>query len=192
MDEQAAISAALAAGLRDVSTALDLPPETAAELADVLQTFYRDASLAVRSLVGMSLICGLPDGEAVLTALQPHSTPDHIAASLAIPMPLAATELTCLYVLYADRRGAFEDLAAGLRDALGGDADELVLDQHLGSPPGSDPTAFRHAAVHDMAEGVLLGRGFTEVGAATFMEALTAASDGDVDSAARQVIRSVR
>jgi hypothetical protein len=192
MNEQAAVSAALAADLQDASAALDLPPEAAAELSEVVETFYRDASLAVRSLIGMSLICGLPDGDAVLTALQPHSTPDDIAASLAIPTTLSDGGLSCLFVLYADRPGAFEDLAAGLRDALGVNPGELLLDQHLGRPPGSDPTAFRHAAVHDMAEGVLLGRGFTEVGAATFIEALTAASDGDVDSAARQVIRSVR
>jgi hypothetical protein len=194
MNEGHEVSAAWAADLRDMGAALDLSPAAATELADTLQAFFRDASVAVRSLIGMTLTCRLPDGDAVLTALRPTSTPDEIAASLQIrlPLPGGPAGADCLFVLYADRPGAFAALADGLLDALGTDSGELVLDQHLEPQASSDVSAFRHAAVHDMAEGVLLGRGFSEIGAATFIEALTAASDGDADGAARQVIRSVR
>jgi hypothetical protein len=194
MNEGNEVSAALAADLRGVGAALDLSPAAATDLADALQGFFRDTSLAVRSLIGMTLICRLPDGDAVLTALRPTSTADDIAASLQIPLPMPGgpADADCLFVLYADRPGAFAEFTDGLLDALGPDSGELLLDQHLEPPASSDVSAFRHAAVHDMAEGVLLGRGFSEIGAATFIEALTAASDGDAGSAARQVIRSVR
>jgi hypothetical protein len=194
MDEGRERWAVSALEVEDMAAALDLPAEAASELADVLRTFYREAFVAVPSLVGMTVTCRLPSGDAVLTALQPSSTGDEIAASLqlSLPLPGGPDAAVCLIVLYADQPDAFADLADALRDGLGEDSGELLLDRHLESPVRSDLSAFRHAAVQDMAEGVLLGRGFSEIGATTFMEALTAASAGDVGSAARQVIRSVR
>jgi hypothetical protein len=183
---------AVVAEAQEVGAALDLPTDAASELTDVLRTFYRDASWAVPSLVGMTLTCSLPAGEATLTALQPPSTVDDVAASLQISLPLPAGAGVCHLILYADQPGVFSDLAQGLRDALGQDSGHLLLDQHLEPPASSDLSAFRRVAVHDLAEGVLLGRGFSEVGASTFMEALTAASGGDASSAAEQVIRSLR
>jgi hypothetical protein len=185
---------AVVADVQELGAALDLPADAASELTDVLQMFYRDASWAVRSLVGMTLTCSLPAGDAVITALQPSSTVDDIAASLqlSLPLPGGSGAAVCRCVLYADQPGAFSDLVQDLRDALGQDSGDLLVDQHLEPPAGSDLSAFRHAAVHDVAEGVLLGRGFSEIGASTFLEALTAASGGDPNSAAQQVIRSVR
>jgi len=192
MDDGLAVSAVLAADLSDLSGALDLSPETAGDLAAALEGFYRDAFLGVPSLMGMSLVCTLPEGEAALTALQPSSAPDDIATSLAIPVRMPGTAgLRCLFVLYAARPGALKDLAAGLRESLGEDPDPVLLDAHL-EPPVTDLSVFPRAAVHQMAEGALLGRGFSEIGAVTFLEALTAASGGDTVSAARQVIQSVR
>jgi len=192
MDEGLVVPAALAAGLRDLSAALDLSPEAARDLVDGLEGFYRDALLGVPSLIGMSLICSMPDGDAALTALQPSSAPSDIATSLAIPVPVPGTpEVRCLFVLYADRPAALKDLAAGLRGSLGEDAGPVLLDAHL-EPPSTDLSVFPRAAVHQMAEGALLGRGFSDIGAVTFLEALTAASGGDTVSAARQVIQSVR
>jgi hypothetical protein len=184
----------VAAGVQELGAALDLPAEAASELTDVLRTFYRDASWAVRSLIGVTLTCSLPAGDAVVTALQPASTVEDIAASLQISLPLpgGSDAAACRFVLYADQPGAFADLAQGLREALGQDSGDLLVDQHLEPPAGTDLSAFRLTGVHDVAEGVLLGRGFSQVGASTFMEALTAASGGDASSAAQQVIWSVR
>jgi hypothetical protein len=95
-------------------------------------------------------------------------------------------------VLYADRPDAFVELAAELGDALGPDGGELILDQHLEPPAASDLAAFQQGVVQEMAEGVLLGRGFSEIGAATFLEVLTTASGGDAGQAAREVVQSVR
>ena len=180
--------------VQEVGAALDLPADAASELTDVLQRIYRDASWAVRSLIGLTLTCSLPAGDAVLTALEPPSTAADIAASLQISLPLRASSDTavCRLVLYADQPSAFADLAQGLRDALGQDSGDLLLDQHLATPAASDLSAFRQAGVQHMAEGVLLGRGFSEIGASTFLEALKAASGGDASSAALQVVRSVR
>jgi hypothetical protein len=185
---------AVLAEMQEAGAALDLPADAAGELTDGLRTFYRDASWAVRSLIGMTLTCSLPAGEAVLTALQPPSTVDDIAASLQIslPLPAGSDAEVCHLILYADQPGVFSDLAQGLRDALGQDSGDLLLDQHLEPSASSDLSAFRRAAVHDLAEGVLLGRGFSEVGASTFIQALTSASGGDASSAAEQVIRSLR
>lgn len=192
--DQASQTWAVLAGVHEVGAALDLPADAASELTDVLRTFYRDASWTVRSLVGLTLICSLPAGDAVLTALQPPSTVGDIAASLQISLPLpdGTGTAVCHLVLYADQPGAFADLAHDLGDVLGHDSGDLLLDQHLEPPAASDLAAFRQAGVCGLAEGVLLGRGFSEIGASTFMEALTAASGGDASSAAEQVIRSVR
>ena len=197
MDEDKALPAAVAADLAEVGAALDLPAEAVVELGDGLRACYRDAALTVPSLVGLSLVYRLPTGDAVLSTLQPDVTAGQVAASLQLPVGpttpgTAAAGGRCVLVLYADQSGAFTDLAAGLADLLDDDARSLLLvDQHL-EVRASDLSAFRHAALHDVAAGVLLGRGFTEIGASTFLEALTAASEGDPDAAARQVIRSVR
>ena len=187
------ITDALAADLAEVAAALDLPPEAAAGLVDALQAFARDAALAVRSLIGLSLVHGPADRAAVVTTLQTGAHPHDIAASLEISLGGQAAEGRdrCVFVLYADRADAFADLATTLHEALG-PTTEVLVDQHLGLPPGTDLSALRHAAVQDMAEGVLIGRGFTEVGATTFLETLTATAGGDPTAAARQVLQSVR
>jgi hypothetical protein len=162
---------AVVADVRELGAALDLPADAASELTGVLRAFYRDASWAVRSLVGLTLICSLPAGDAVVTALQPPRTVDEIAASLqlSLPLPGGSGAAVCRLVLYADQPGAFSDLAQGLREALGQDSGDLLVDQHLEPPAGSDLSAFRHAGVQDVAEGMLLGRGFSEIGASTFL-----------------------
>ena len=193
-EQRGGVTDALAADLAEVAAALDLPPETVAGFVDALQSLARDAALAVRSLVGLSLVCALPHGEAVLTALRAGARPGDIAASLRVPVAAgtAATGGDCVFVLYADQPHAFVDLAETVRRSLGEDADELAVDQHLELPPGTDLSAFRHAAVHDLAEGALIGRGFTEVGASTFLEALATTSGDDPTAAAQQVLRSIR
>lgn len=182
-----------ASELAEVAAALELAPEAAAGLVDALQAFARDAALAVRSLIGLSLIHGPADRAAVVTALQAGAHPRDIAASLGIPLGGQAAEGRdrCVFVLYADRADAFAELAPTLREALGPTA-EVLVDQHLGLPPGTDLSALRHAAVQDMAEGLLIGQGFTQVGATTFLETLTATAGGDRTAAARQVLQSVR
>lgn len=195
MEHEDAVPTALTVGLAELSAALDLSPEAAIGLDDAVRTFYRDAMLAVHPLIGMSVVYRLPSGDAVLSAFQPDAGPEDIVASLQIPAGTTAAGgvAPCLFVLYADQRGAFADLADGLSDLLDDASRPLLLvDRHLELPAGSDLSAFRQAALHEMAEGVLLGRGFSEIGASTFLEALTAASDGDAETAARQVIRSVR
>lgn len=190
-EQRETVGDALASELGQVAAALDLPPETAAALGDALRHLAGDAALAVPSLVGLSLVLDLSDGP-VLTALRAGASPDDVAASLQVPVATGAADVGggCTIILYATRPGAFADLADAFGESGGQDADRLLVDRHL-EPPATDLSALRHVAVREMAEGVLIGRGFTEVGAATFLEGLTAAS-ADATAAARQVLRSVR
>lgn len=183
---------ALAAELAEAVARAELPPETAAGLVDAVRGLGRDAALAVGSLAGLSLVHDVPGGALVVTALRPGTRSDDIAASLQIPVLAGGVGLgRCVALLYATEPAAFAELADVLRPSLDEEAGPLLVDQHLELPPETRLSALQDAAAHDLAEGVLVGRGFSEVGAVTFLEALTAASGGDPVAAAQQVLQSV-
>lgn len=185
MDGTGAISEVVAAGVEDLGLGVTLTPDDAVQLAGLVLALYRDACVAVCSVVGLSLVCTVHDEDAVLTAFRPAAGPADVRASLGIPFcPAALTgDRHYLVVLYAHQPQAFADLATGLRSALGSAGPQLLLDRHLHAPAS---TPFREVSHVSQAQGVLVGRGFSEVGAQTFLKTL--ATSAGLGEAARSVL----
>lgn len=179
-----AILAALLDDLEDLGTLLVLSPSETAQLGDLMRTFYRDASLAVRSLVGVSLVMTMIDRDAVVSAFEPEVEATDVAATVKIPVSphVSANGAAYAVVLHAAEPGAFVDLVSDLEASEG-----IELDRHLLLGRTTDLGAVRSAVAVDQAEGVLVGRGFTEVGASTFLQAL-AEPTADTGEAAETVL----
>ncbi len=132
-------------------------------LEDPLNALSRDLRLAIASYRGLQLTLHRVGRPFSVTSWEPAATRADVATSLHLPASvLVAGSQRGGITLWAAVPGAFVDLAADVRHALGLGADVLVLDEHLSPTAGEDPLEELAAASWvDQAVGVLIARGHT-------------------------------
>jgi hypothetical protein len=195
-DPDLEFSAALVADLGMLTEALDDP---GIDVAETFRLVARDALLAVRSFIGLSVLIGIAARQATLTAFELTYGPADIGASLMVPLPLgrhpssadSPSDTEIALVLYASTPGAFVDLAADLR-WLGADSrpglEGISLDRHRYLTPSEPTSSLGELTVVNQAIGALIGDGRTpeEAERKLFLDA--ARDGGDVVSAAAAVL----
>lgn len=182
------ISAALAADLADLTTALEQP---GTDLESVLRAFGADAHSAVRSYLGLTMTIFTESLPFSFTVLEPLAREHAALASLLVPLPsLLPAEAGSHLVLYASKAGAFTDLSADLGFALDVGLATLVLDQHLSPPHDDAATGLLELSSVNQAIGILIGRGRTPEDARVELDRL-ASDAGGVVVAAQELIASL-
>jgi len=183
------ISAALAADLGILTTALDEPAD------DVLHSLHRlgaDARAAVPTYLGLSVIVDGSDPPLTFSTLEDGAA-DNVRTSLRLTLPAGVGEGRAAplvaFIFYAARPGTFVDLAADLAWLTGRPPSEFALDQHLSVPAGSDGgTSLRAASVINQAIGVLIGRGYTPRQAQSTLDIRADHARTDRDRAAQVIL----
>lgn len=171
------ISAALAADLGLLTDALNDPE---IDIVAVLRLMARDLKSAVDSYAGLSL--SVVTGEQLMsfTAMERGSGPATVISSMQLPLAVLLGSEGAgngTLILYAERAGAFVDLAADLAWLTGHELGHFTLDQHLHVPPdGGAGRGLREASAINQAIGVLIGRGFTPEDAARELASRAAAA----------------
>jgi hypothetical protein len=183
------ISQALAADIDDLAIAFDVSDTNHDSLADAAQTLYRDIRLAVRSFLGMSIAFDIHGEPITVSLLEDDLVTADVGSSMRFPLthlgPLASSNGTA--VLYAERPGAFADLAADLTFVLDLPDDELVLDDDPLPAVRSDLEGLRRLNMIHQAVGVLVGRGYTAEEALAELRRVSG-PDGSLWSAAQEVV----
>jgi ANTAR domain len=185
------ITAALAADLTALTEALD-DPDT--DIAATLRELATGAKLAVRSYLGLSVTITARGQQIIFTALEDHTQPDDIGTSLMIPLPPTGpdgnnAEPINALILYAQRHGAFIDLAADLSWLSDRDPSEFVLDHHLTLPNHLDaPEGLTVASVINQAIGVLIAYGRTPEQAHRELDARAARGGVDPRTVASRIL----
>ena len=182
------ISAALAADLGILTTALDEPA------ADVLQSLQRlgvDAQAAVPTFLGLSVTAAGSDPPFTFTIFEEDAA-DGVGASLSLTLPGVGegwASPSVALILYARTPGTFVDLAADLAWLTGRPPSDFALDQHLSVPAGSDAgTSLRAASVINQAIGVLIARGYTPRQAHSKLDTQADRARTDRDTAAQVIL----
>jgi hypothetical protein len=185
------ITATLAADLTALTESLD-DPDT--DIAATLRQLATGAKLAVRSYLGLSVTITASGQQIIFTALEDHTQPGDIGTSLMMPLPPAGpngndAEPINALILYAQRRGAFIDVAADLSWLTGRDPSEFVLDHHLTLPNHLDaPEGLTVASVINQAIGVLIAHGRTPEQAHRELDARAARGGVDRRSIASRIL----
>jgi hypothetical protein len=147
-------SAALAADLKALTEVLDRP---GVDLEALLHAFADDTKRAVDSYLGLTMTMTVDTHPVTLSTMDSTNA----ATSLRVPLDgLGAIEPGSVLLLYADKPGAFIDLAADLTFALGMPPDTLTLDDDLSparQPPGVDGLLEQSRV--NQALGILIDRG---------------------------------
>jgi hypothetical protein len=179
------ISAALAADLKALTDALDEP---GVDLEHLLHAFGADTRRTVDSYLGLTMTLIFDDFPISLATMDPVD----VATSLRLPLnALCDVQAGSALVLYADKPGAFVDLAADLSFALGLTPDVITLDDDLN--PASSPagigglTEMSHV---NQAIGILIARGHLPDNARTELDRLANQAQTTVHVAAQQLIRT--
>lgn len=185
------ITAAMAAGLKTLTAALD-DPDT--DIAHSLRLLGLDAEAAVPSYRGLSVLVPRSDPPFTVTALAEGAVVGDIRTSLQLNLPGRGDRKGMLAVaitLYAGSPGAFVDLAADLVWLTGRPASDFVLDQHL-TPAGSLPDdPLRAASAINQAIGVLIGRGYTPQQADGELDTQATDNRTDRHAAARLILEEI-
>lgn len=178
------MSAALASDLAALTAALDVP---GADLGDLLSGLSRTLRQAVPSCVGLALTL-VVDGAPVTFATVADDV--SVATSMRLPLaPLAPPGEGGVVVFYANRAGAFVDLAADADFALGArlavlDDDLEPATRHRGSG-GLDDLSLVNRAI-----GFLIGGGHTPAEAAAELDRRARQAGSSRGEAARGVLAS--
>jgi hypothetical protein len=179
------IPAALAADLKALTDALDEP---GTDLEAILRTLGADARSAVDSFRGLTMTLIIDSSPLTLTTMDPVD----VATSLRLPLDaLCDVEPGSELVLYADKPGAFVDLAADLSFALGLAPEVVTLDDDLN--PASGPagmvglTEMSHV---NQAIGILIDQGHLPVSARTELDRLAQQAQTTLHVAAQRLIQS--
>jgi hypothetical protein len=188
------ITPGLAVELGLLTQALDLPGTDVAETAARLAS---DAQTAVESYLGLSVLITAHRSTFDLTVLNPGTQPEHIRASLLIPMSpgpvnVGTASAPVALVVYAATPGSFTDLAADLSWITGRDLTEFRLDEHLALPPSyADHSPIAAMSSVNQALGVLIGRGSTPEQAERDLHARAVTAGIDVLAAATLILASL-
>jgi hypothetical protein len=179
------IPAALAADLKALTDALDEP---GTDLETLLHVFGADTRRAVDSYLGLTMTLIIDDFPVTLTTMDPVD----VATSLRLPLnALCDVGPGSELVLYADKPGAFVDLAADLSFALGLTEGVVTLDDDLNpvsGPAGMDGlTKMSHMK---QAIGILIARGHLPDSARTELDRLANQAQTTVHIAAQQLIHT--
>jgi hypothetical protein len=179
------IPAALAADLKALTDALDEP---GTDLETLLRTLAADARSTVDSFRGLTMRLIIDGYPITLTTMDPVD----VGASLRMPLKaLCDVEPGSELLLYADKPGAFVDLAADLSYALRLTPDAVILDDDLN--PASSPagigglTEMSHV---NQAIGILIDQGHLPRNARTELERLAHQAETTVHAAAEHLIRT--
>jgi hypothetical protein len=179
------IPAALAADLKALTDALDEP---GTDLETLLRTLAADARNAVDSFRGLTMTLIIDGYPITLTTMDPVD----VGASLRLPLKaLCDVEPGSELLLYADKPGAFVDLAADLSYALRLTPDVVTLDDDLN--PASDPTRLNgltEMSSVNQAIGILIDRGHLPDSARTELDRLAHQAQTTLHAAAQQLIRT--
>lgn len=192
--------------LTGLTEALDVP---GADLVAMLEVLLDDVVTAVRSFCGLRLTipAHVPGTVGLVVDVPTTAPPGPARASLYLPLPaLAGNRPTddesrqsswTAVTFYAGTAGAFVDLAADLRLALGLDG-EVVIDGHLHHwPPGRDPDdrdgglarpSADDVVVISQAVGFLIGRGHLPEAASTELHRQAHAQGVSAAARARQLL----
>lgn len=170
------ISAALSANLTDFARTLD--PSTIGDLDDSVRSLKRDAALAVRSLVGMTLTVTTQDQPVTLTSIDEWVQPSDIRSSLEVSFRHAsATESTGVITFFAENPNAFTDLADDLALefttnpslAPGSENTHILIDTVLDPVLEAGLTGVSELATLNRAVGALIAGGRTQEGALLYL-----------------------
>lgn len=179
------IAAALAADLKALTDALDKP---GVDLETLLHAFGAATRRNIDSFRGLTMTLIIDDFPITLTTMDPVD----VATSLRLPLnALGDIQTGSVLVLYADKPGAFVDLAADLSFALGLTPDVITLDDDLN--PASGPagigglTEMSHI---NQAIGILIDRGHLPDSAHAELDRLARQAQTTVHAAAQQLIRT--
>jgi len=186
------ITASMAAALALLTEALD-EPDT--DIAHSLHRFTLDAAAAVTSYLGLSVVVSQSNPPFTVTTLADGALAGDICTSLHVLLPGIGDghdPVSVALILYAGTPGAFVDLAADLAWLTGRPLTEVILDEHLTVPAGSDTTDQLQAASDiNQAIGVLIGRGHTPQQAHRQLDTHAANNRTDRHTAARLILDEV-
>jgi hypothetical protein len=177
-------SAALVAGLADLTAALDDPD---VDIAQSIERLAVTVLSAVPSYLGLSLVMDAHGQRIVVAAMDQPTTDDDIATSLRLPLATATSTGDITLVLYAGVPGAFVDLAADMDWLIGDDGAEAVLDADL-SAPAESISGLAELSVVNQAIGVLIAGGYTLEQASEILDVLAADGAGDRHTAAARLL----
>lgn len=183
------ISTALFADLSELDQ--DLYPLTD-DLMDSVRSLKRDAALAVRSLLGLTLTLTSNSQPITLTSIADWVEPADIRSSLAIDLASsAAPGIVGEVTFYAERPNAFAELAVDLTYILPVRGSNVRLDTALTPDLTSGLSGLRDLSLVNRALGVLISRGHTRQSA---FDQLTqrAATPADLRQAAGDIVRAAR
>lgn len=187
------ITTALSTDLTLLAQVLE-PPQS--DIAETLHQLVTDARCAVRSYLGLTMVTA-GDAPFIFTAWQDHARAEDVRSSLLIPVPLrggAGHEAGgAALILYADRVGAFVDLAADLSWLTGTALPDYDLDQHLPTTglPRTELTVHARSVINQ-AIGVLIGRGHLPETAHEELDVPTPDGTTDRYATAVQILNSLR
>jgi hypothetical protein len=178
--------------IRQLAALTETIDEPGADLQAMLQVLIDDLTLAVPSLLGLTLTV-TRGGVPVTLQILPPEHADAVSTSLLIPLDMIGVDDPGgTLIIFAARPGALVDLAADTRFAYGLDG-QVVLDEHRptpSTPPGAtDPDGVR---IIQQAIGLLIDRGHLPEDAPGILHdladqdqlTLTAAAQRFVDTAA--------
>jgi hypothetical protein len=185
------IDDALAADLSLLTAALD---DAGVDIAETVRHLAADAKIAVRSYLGLRIAVSQGDEVFDFTLVDEGGVVDNVGSSIWVTMrPNPAQDAPSAYlILYAARPGAVVDLAADLAWLTGGNADDIVLDEHRALRQPADVGSSLHAgSAINQAVGALIARGHLPVDAHGELARLARSAGTDLHGAASAVLRTV-
>ena len=187
---------------------MNIPPSVAADLAmltDVLDSSSADivatllslvtaATRSVPSLVGLSVLVGIPDAVVEITTIEDSTHAARIRTSLRFPLldgdDVEAT--TGVLLVYAAQPGALIDLAADLTWLTGRPLGHARLDEDLDGPaPQSSESSLSRLSSVNQALGVLIAGGLTPQEASAELDARASATGVEKHIAAEAILASL-
>jgi len=186
------ITAALAASLDILTAALD---DAGADIANNMHQLALDATAAVPSFLGLSIVISQSDPPTTITALADGAVASDVRTSLHLSLPGpgdSRNSLAIAIILYASAPGTFVDLAADLAWLTAGSSSEFILDRHLTLTTGPlSEGQLGVASDVNQAIGVLIGRGYTLQQAGWELDTQAANNGTDRGAAARLVLDKI-
>jgi hypothetical protein len=186
------ITAALAADLRLLTTALDEPD---ADIAGSLRRLAADTAAAIPSYLGLTVILRPSDHPFTFTYLTDGVAEGDVRTSLRLKVrgvrhgrapPQEAI------ILYAESPGTFVDLAADLAWLTARPRRDFALDEDLIIPTGSlTGTHLAADSTINQAVGVLIGRGHTPEQAHAELDTQAVVAGIDRPSVARLILATL-
>jgi len=178
----------------DLAALSDALGDRDADLVELVLRLGASCSLAVGSYLGFSISLVIDEVAVSVAVLEDFLDPLEILTSVMFPLSALGEHAPGgQVVLYAGTPGAFVDLAADLAYALQTGPDAVQLDLHLVPPdPALGAAGLTTLARQNRAIGILLDRGYDTDAALTELHRLARLKAISVDTAAQQLITSVR